>query len=114
MFLRVPELKYRKYHMIRTLPGGISAAQATIHALLVKQPECCIYCISWLFRNLDLLTSDFPEFQESGCPEMRISGCPDIRIFEYPEIRIAEYPEIRIAEYPEIRIAECPGIQKSG
>ena len=53
----------------------------------MKQRECCTYCISWHFLNLDLLTSDFPEFRKSGPPDIRISGYPIFRISGNPEVR---------------------------
>ena len=96
MFLEVPELKYGKYHMIRTLTGGISAAEAltSTHSCIASKTTTMLHILHILaFPEPRFVNLDFPEFQESGFPDFRISGYPAIRISGYPDFRISGFPD---------------------
>ena len=65
VFLRVPELKYSKYYMIRTLPGGISVAEAltSTHSCIVNHKPARLHILH--------IRSGYPIFRISGNPEVR-------------------------------------------
>ena len=93
VFLRVPELKYGKYHMIRTLPGGISAAEAltSTHSCIANETIAMLHILHILAfpepRCVNLGFSEIPGIRISGNAEMRISGYPFIRLSGLPDVR---------------------------
>ena len=76
VLLRVPELKYGKYHMIWTLPGGIPAAEASTRAYI-----CIASKTSTMLHILHILPFPEPRFVNLG-----FSGIPGIRKCGYPDI----------------------------
>merc|ERR1712023_308590 len=85
VFLRVPELKYRKYHMIRTLPGSISGAEAltSTHSSIANETTRMLHI-------LHILAFPEPRFVNlgfSGIPGLRASGYLDFRISDFPNFR---------------------------
>ena len=82
VFLRVPELKYRKYRMIRTLPGGISGAEAltSTHSFVANETTRMLHI-------LHILPFPEPRFVNLGFSEN-----PDIRASGYWDFRISDFP----------------------
>ena len=102
--LRVPELKYRKYDMIRTLPGGISGAEALTSTYSFVANET-----TRMLHILHILAFPEPRFVNLGFSEIRTSGHPDIGISVYLIFRISRIPEVRRllrASFPAL-IAYC-------
>ena len=79
--------------MIRTLPGGISGAEAltSTHSFIANET-------TRMLLILHILPFPEPRFVNlgfSGIPGIRMSGNADIRLSGYPVIRLSGLPDIR-------------------
>ena len=97
--------------MIRTLPGGISGAEAltSTHSFAANETTRMLHILHILPfpepRFVNLGFSGNPDIRMSGNAAIRIS---DIRISGCPDIRMSGYPDTRKSGYP------IPDIRKSG
>ena len=97
--------------MIRTLPGGISAAAplTSTHSCIANQTTAMLH-VMHILSGYPI--SEFPEIRKfDACCVLARRSCfyPDIRISGNPDIRISAFPDIRISEFPE-----NPGLTNRG